>query len=103
MKISDDERREVAAKLRESREFISCLPKTTPEQNALDTFELILACAGYEKGNLFDHLADLIDRPTARIDVNKHGRAYCTNCGCDDWCLADGSHFCPNCGAGMVE
>lgn len=37
------------------------------------------------------------------VDVNKHGRAYCTNCGCDDWCLADGSPFCPNCGARVVD
>lgn len=101
--IDDNERREVAARLRESREFISSLPKTTPEKNVFDTFELILACIGYEAGNLFDYLADLIDRPTARIDVNKHGRAYCTNCGCDDWCLADGSHFCPNCGVKVVD
>ena len=64
--IDDSERREVAARLRESREFISCLPKTTLEQNAFDTFELILACVGYEQGNLFDHLADLIDRPTCK-------------------------------------
>lgn len=47
-------------------------------------------------------LADLID-PTCHVDVNKHGRAYCTNCGCDDWCLADGSPFCPNCGARVVS
>lgn len=47
-------------------------------------------------------LADLID-PTCHVDVNKHGRAYCTNCGCDDWCLADGSPFCPNCGARVVD
>ena len=47
-------------------------------------------------------IADFID-PTCHVDVNKHGRAYCTNCGCDDWCLADGSHFCPNCGARVVD
>lgn len=67
MRISDEKRREIAASLRESREFISGLPKTSLEQNAFDTFERILACVDYEQGNIFDYLADLIDRPTCRL------------------------------------
>lgn len=39
MRISDEKRREIAASLRESREFISGLPKASLEQNAFDTFE----------------------------------------------------------------
>ena len=58
---SDDERREIAARLRESRGFINCLPKTSIEQNAFSVFERILACVDYERGNVFDYLADLID------------------------------------------
>ena len=68
--ISNDERREIAERLRESREFISSLPKTTPEKNVFDTFELILTCIGYEAGNLFDYLAKLIDRPTATATMD---------------------------------
>lgn len=56
--ISDDERRNIAASL---REFISGLPKASLEQNAFDTFERILACVDYERGNIFDYLADLIE------------------------------------------
>lgn len=48
-------------------------------------------------------LADLIDRPKTHVDVDGHGRACCANCGCDDWCLADGSRYCPNCGAEVVH
>lgn len=59
--VTDDERREIAARLRESREFISCLPKSSLEQNAFNTFERILVCVDYEHGNIFDYLADLID------------------------------------------
>lgn len=59
--ISDEKRREIAASLRESREFISCLPKSSLEQDAFNTFERILACVDYERGNVFDYLADLID------------------------------------------
>ena len=61
MRISDEKRREIAASLRESRKFISCLPKSSLEQNAFNVFERILACVDYERGNVFDYLADLID------------------------------------------
>lgn len=57
--ISDEKRREIAASL---REFISGLPKASLEQNAFDTFERIIECVDYEQGNIFDYLADLIDR-----------------------------------------
>ena len=52
---------------------------------------------------VFERLADLIDLPMTHIDVNKHGRARCANCGCDEWFLADGSRYCPNFGAEVVE
>lgn len=61
MRISDEKRRGIAASLRESREFISCLPKSSLEQNAFNTFDRILACVDYGRGNIFDYLADLID------------------------------------------
>lgn len=106
MKVNDSERREIAARLRESREFISCLPKTTLEQNAFDTFELILACIGYEQGNLFDRLADLIDRPTCKnLATHLVDELVCSACGErvdiayldseDDYHV----RYCPGCGA----
>lgn len=101
--VSDDERREIVASLRESSEFISGLPYVSLGEKAFATFDRILACVGYERGNIFDYLADLIDRPTTHINVNEHGRACCANCGCDDWCLAEGSRYCPNCGVEVVH
>ena len=83
------------------------MPKTTLEQNAFDTFELILACIGYEQGNLFDHLADLIDRPTCRNIGGVGGTNgeyydfFCSACG-----FASGvtdPKYCPNCGKEVVE
>ena len=105
--ISNEERRAAAARLRESREFIISLPKTTPEQNAFDTFELILACIGYEHGNLFDHLADLIDCPTCKNIGGEDGTNgeyydfFCSACGF----AADVTDpkYCPNCRAEVVE
>ena len=116
MMINDNQRREVAARLRESREFISSLPKTTPEQNAFDTFELILACIGYEQGNLFDRLADLIDRPTCKNESGYKNIFLCSECGARLEIAAEEGNeygdifntplqprFCPVCGAEVVE
>lgn len=72
MKPTDEERREVAARLRESRSFVDGLGKCGMTQNALDTFERILECIGYETGNVFDFLADLIEpdpERTCRAEV----------------------------------
>lgn len=104
MRISDEKRREIAASLRESREFISGLPKASLEQNALDTFERILACVDYEQGNIFDYLADLIDRPTCRklIPDEMEGLVFCSNCGAE---IGEYSvpNYCPNCGRQVVK
>lgn len=61
MKPTDEERREVAARLRESRSFVDGLGRCGMTQNVLDTFERILECVGYETGNAFDFLADLVE------------------------------------------
>lgn len=110
---SDEKRLEVAASLRESREFISGLPKTSLEQNAFDTFERILACVDYEQGNIFDYLADLIDRPTCKMIYDKSScRTTCTNCATSfelaefdyaDANVFEGYSYCPKCGAEVVE
>ena len=101
--ISDKERREVAAKLRENAGLPSLLPNEySIEVKSALVLSKLLDCIDCSD-DVFLHLADLIDRPTAHIDVNEHGRACCANCGCDDWRLADRSRYCPNCGAEVVE
>lgn len=110
MAISDEKRREIAASLRESREFISGLPKASLEQNAFDTFERILACVDYERGNIFDYLADLIDRPTCeRVECDQH-YWRCSRCGVFVYWDAVANltgvvptRYCPNCGAEVVN
>ena len=104
--ISDEKRREVASNLRESREFISGLPKATLEQNAFVTFDRILACVDYEHGNIFDYLADLIDVPTTVLDLTEttrtvHGEEVrgweCRECGqsCEE--MYGEYEYCPHC------
>lgn len=99
---TSDERREVAARLRESRAYISGLPKTSPEQNVFDTFERILACIDYERGNIFDYLADLID-PTCHIVTTAEGMLGCDRCHTLLLGTSAKPNFCPNCGARVSE
>lgn len=98
---TDDQRREVAVRLRTLADGES--PMAECSVDALYT-ALGLPCSGTGiECAAIGFLADLIDRPTARINVNKHGRAYCPNCGCDDWSIADGSRYCPNCGVELID
>ena len=106
---TNDERREVAARLRESREFVGGMPKMSLEQNAFDAFERILACLGYERGNIFDHLADLIEPEPERTRklipfIEDDGSVFIENCSeCDAAVLSRCEfNYCPNCGAKVV-
>lgn len=109
--ISDEKRREIAASLRESREFISGLPSVSLGQNAFDTFERILACVDYESGNIFDYLADLIDRPICTVSMGVTGHVgVCMRCGAMIEARAAvfnaiealPTRYCPNCGAKLA-
>lgn len=104
--VSDEERRNIAANLRESRDFISGLPKVSLEQNAFDTFERIIECVDYEQGNIFDYLADLIDRSTTTRHGKfrtKYGRETpcCEICGYSIGDMRWG--YCPKCGAVITD
>lgn len=114
MRISDQERREIAAQLRKSRDFVSSLPKVSLEQNAFDTFERVLECVHYEGGNLFDYLASLIDRPTCRnvYDETEMGACEngfkCSKCGeivedYEGYRITGTFNYCPKCGREVVD
>lgn len=99
--VSDDERREAAARLRALD-----IHDWYDFADEIDSLESAIECnvsQRFEPQSWWHRLADLIDRPTTHIDVNEHGRACCANCGCDDWCLADRPRYCPNCGAEVVR
>lgn len=95
MRISDQERREIAARLRDSRDYARCLPKFFMPRN--DLFERVLECVHYEGGNLFDCLADLIDRPMTR-NLSEKPEFMCELCGAV-WPYDLGFTHCPECGA----
>lgn len=107
--ISNEQRREVAGKLRSLDERIEGMPLmcTKQEHNAM-ALRAIRAVVG--KGDIFHLLADLIDRPTTKPEPS--GRTYwrCPRCGAfnyrlavTDCCGVIPSHYCANCGAEVVK
>ena len=101
--ISNEERREIAGKLRSLDERIEGMPLmcTKQEHNAM-ALRAIRAVVG--KGDIFHLLADLIDRPTCRklIPDEMEGLVFCSNCGAEigEYGVPN---YCHNCGAEVVE
>lgn len=110
MKPTDEERREVAARLRESRSFVDGLGRCGMTQNALDTFERILECVGYETGDVFDFLAGLIEpapertcEPIPRRDESGKPTFNCSECGTAIGGLRGSDKYCHECGAKVMR
>ena len=86
--ISDEQRREAAASLRGSRGFFNSLPRTILEPFIFDIFERVLECVGYTEDNVFDYLADLVDRGECENVYDGSVQDSCDNgflcsvCGC---------------------
>ena len=101
--ISDEERREVAAKLRETEPFEHGGEKWYDEGKILDALDLSFD----NVPSIYDpekvkHLADLIDRPTTTLTEDEDGRFCCANCGCAALYMSDAA-YCPDCGAVVVS
>lgn len=104
--ITDDVRREVAAKLREA---------STGAYRHVDSLDVIAGAVGVEVAGKFSHevenetyaaLADLIDRPTCHISETDHEFEESVRC---DRCRTTFNRpwepfkYCPNCGAEVVD
>lgn len=108
--ISDKERREVAAKLRENAGLPSRLPNEySIEVKSALVLSKLLDCIDCSD-DVFLHLADLIDRPTCKNSEYLYDGSFfeCSECG-ERWELSCGSpadnnlNFCPRCGAEVVS
>lgn len=111
--ISNEERREVARKLRSLDEHIEGMPLmcTKQEHNAM-ALRAIRAVVG--KGDIFHLLADLIDRPTCRnvYDENEMGSCIngfeCSEYGnmvedYEGYRVSGEFNYCSKCGREVVE
>lgn len=110
--ISDEERREVAERLRSASARRSDAPWM------VEDLMLALGFRCYEDGEdqLFDRLADLIDRPSCFDTESKDSKSFtCSACGFSEsklvispftlsflW-VKPSYRYCPRCGAEVVE
>lgn len=100
---SDEERREVAAKLRCLDEHIDGVPPMcSPQVHNAMALSAIRAVVG--KGDIFHLLADLIDRPTCRkvIPNETEGYVFCSRCGAEigEYGVPN---YCHSCGAEVAR
>lgn len=94
--ISDQERREVAAKLR----YVA-----NDDLGGLSLQKNLAAITKAEDGSwrgVMCRLADLIDCETCHLVEDDDGRTACSECGCTALCMLDAS-YCPECGRKVVR
>lgn len=106
--ITDEERREVANRLRELDESIDERGESRPMEHDAMMLRAIRAVVG--KGDIFQRLADLIDLPTCSMEYMPEYSGYeiypteayrCSECG---WIVSEGKHtYCPCCGAEVID
>ena len=110
MRISDIERRGVAARLRENAGLPSRLPNEySIEAKSALVLSKLLDCIDCSD-DVFLRLADLIDRPTCKNAAEPYDGSFfeCSKCG-ERWELTCGSpadnnlNFRPKCGAEVVS
>lgn len=121
MRISNEERREVARKLRIQLQYMRKNKEYEDDNHIVKCGNLayrniawsVEPFGNLEPGNyihIVDRLADLIDRPTTKRDGAGGIYWRCTRCGAfnrkdavTDCCSVIPSRCCANCGAEVVE
>ena len=116
--ITDEERREIAHKLRVELRYMKRQKEWFEEDRDIEkcgnrAYRNIAASVS-ESGNfiagnyinIVERLSDLIDRPTCRNEEDGYGRSFlCSACGYEAWTYDDSGcdpkdfSFCPHCGA----
>lgn len=114
MTFTSDERREVAQALRGLDESIDERGESRPLEHDAILLRAIRAAVG--RGDIFQRLADLIDRPTCFDTENKNSKMFtCSACGFSEskltvnpftlsfFHIKPGYRYCPNCGAEVIR
>lgn len=115
--ISDEERRGVAAKLREKKEDFFGARSFFPQDLILYQSQYLKAieeCLPDDADYCFDVLAELIDRPTCHNVYDEYEMGACENgfecsvCGnrVEDFehcCITGTFNYCPKCGREVVD
>ena len=103
MTITDQQRREVAARLRVAASGAYrhvYILDVLCDETGIDAADMNTHEA---ESAVYSRLADLIDRPTCRAVLCHDGFYGCTRCGYDSWADEDSvTSYCPSCGAEVV-
>lgn len=93
--ITDEERRDVAEKMRgyDVSEF---------KESAIVPFLDCLGVGYLNWRKVLDKLANLIDRPTCHLVEDEDGRTVCSECGCSALYMLDAT-YCPDCGGVITD
>lgn len=109
MRISNEERRNMARKLRSLDEHIDGMPSMCTKQEH-DAMALRAIRAVVGKGDIFHLLADLIDMPTTKREGGCGIYWRCPRCGAfnrkdavTDCCGVIPSRYCAYCSAEVIE
>ena len=115
LNINNEERREVASHLRNLSETDSAIGELKPSDELYDRMCLMAIRATVGKGDIFERLAELVDRPTCRnIYAETEGMSGCENgfkcseCGntvedYEGYRISGEFNYCSKCGAEVVE
>ena len=103
MTVSDEERREVAQKLRERTKKPMGKSMQRMFTETLGIYAHNICWMNPDKATnrwdvIVNYLADLIDRPTCHLIEDEDGRTACSECGCAALYLPDAT-YCPDCGS----
>lgn len=101
--ITDEERRNVAARIREVTESHKDDLNDDPDYSPFTAFNVF--CSAFNRFPRYQdllHLADLIDPPTCHLVEDEDGRTACSECGCTALYLLDAT-YCPDCGAVITD
>ena len=104
---TDDERREVAARLRERTKKPMGKSMQRMFTETLGMYAHNICWRNPDKATnrwdvIVNYLADLIDRPTTTLAEDEDGRTCCANCGCTALYMSD-AVYCPDCGAEVTR
>lgn len=101
--ITDEERRNVAANIRNAANRHKDDLQNGPDYSPFAAL-YVMSCAvrGFPRYKDLLHLADLIDRPTCHLIEDEDGRTACSECGCAALYMSDAT-YCPDCGGVIVD
>lgn len=101
--VTDEERREIARALRETRRRMDKQkPPSSTGEAAFVYVQTLGRCVGLQPSNpnLYTRIAELVDRPVTRNETGTRGAFKCARCGFATILLDP--RYCPRCGAMVV-